>query len=92
MQRACLRQCAHLTGNNIQRARQRLLARYHNDALAEFMNGPVREHVGDDIIPEGVTWGGQSARVFDALAADFMAPIIGVVDALLAAGVLNAKP
>lgn len=71
-------------GSNVQRARQRLLARYHNDALAEWMNGPVRKHVG--LVPEGVTWGGQSARVFDALGADFMAPVIGVMDALLAAG------
>ena len=75
------------TGNNVQRARQRLLARYHNDELSDFMNGAVRKHVG--IIPEGVTWGGQSQRVFDALSGDFMVPAIGVVDALLAAGELS---
>lgn len=40
---------------------RRLLARYHNNALADFMNGSVRKHVG--IIPGNVSWGGQSAKV-----------------------------
>ena len=50
------------------------------------MNGDVRRLLGD-VVPEHVTWGGQSQDVFDALAGDFMVAVIDAVDALLAAGV-----
>lgn len=43
------------------KAARRLLARYHKDALADFMNSSVRKKVG--IIPDHVTWGGQSGKV-----------------------------
>lgn len=48
------RSCHGCAGDQVQRSGQRLLARYHNDALSDFMNGPVRERVG--IIPANVTW------------------------------------
>ncbi len=47
--------------NRLQASMRRLLARYHNDALSDFMNGSVRKRVG--IIPDHVSWGGQSAKV-----------------------------
>lgn len=47
--------------SRIQASMRRLLARYHNDALSDFMNGSVRKRVG--IIPDHVSWGGQSAKV-----------------------------
>ena len=75
-------------GGRLQQAGRRLLARYHNDALAEFMNGDVRALLGD-VVPGNVTWGGQSQEVFDALSGDFMVAVIDVVDELLAAGVLK---
>jgi len=43
------------------KAARRLLARYHNDALADFMNSSVRKKVG--IIPDHISWGGQSGKV-----------------------------
>ena len=48
------------------------------------MRGDVTRRLG--IIPEGVSWGGQSDRVFKNLAGDFMVDSIAAVDAVLEAG------
>ncbi|KAM4692445.1 retinoid-inducible serine carboxypeptidase isoform 2-T2 [Rhinophrynus dorsalis] len=55
----------------------------HN--LEQLMNGPIREKL--KIIPDSVTWGGQSADVFSNMAGDFMKPVTDIVDELLAASV-----
>lgn len=39
-------------------------------ALDKLMNGPIRNKL--KVIPKNVTWGGQSAQVFEALSDDFM--------------------
>ncbi|XP_018430106.1 PREDICTED: retinoid-inducible serine carboxypeptidase [Nanorana parkeri] len=55
------------------------------DGLSELMNGPIRAKL--KIIPDSVTWGGQSAEVFTSMAGDFMRPVVSVVDELLCAGI-----
>jgi hypothetical protein len=62
----------------------RLLARHHSDPLTDFMRGDVTRRLG--IIPHNVTWGAQSAQVFDNLAGDFMVASIASVDGVLAKG------
>ncbi|CAL0329048.1 unnamed protein product [Lupinus luteus] len=53
--------------------------------LSELLNGPIKKKL--KIIPENVTWGGQSNKVFSVLQGDFMKPRINEVDELLANGV-----
>ncbi|OIW08527.1 hypothetical protein TanjilG_03203 [Lupinus angustifolius] len=53
--------------------------------LGELLNGPIKKKL--KIIPENVTWGGQSNEVFNFLEGDFMKPRINEVDELLAKGV-----
>lgn len=43
------------------------------EELSKLMNGPIKEKLR--VIPENVTWGGQSQEVFNALIGDFMKPI-----------------
>ncbi|MPC52887.1 Retinoid-inducible serine carboxypeptidase [Portunus trituberculatus] len=50
------------------------------DALGDYMNGPQADEWG---IPEHVKWGSQGGLVFDALAGDFMKPVIESVVKLL---------
>ncbi|GAA6103379.1 retinoid-inducible serine carboxypeptidase [Tachysurus ichikawai] len=57
----------------------------HGQSLDELMNGPIRKKLG--IIPNNVTWGGQSGDVFSSMSGDFMKPVIDIVDELLAEGV-----
>ncbi|KAM9345890.1 retinoid-inducible serine carboxypeptidase [Symphorus nematophorus] len=57
----------------------------HSQSLSQLMNGPIRKKLG--IIPQNVTWGGQSEDVFMNMAGDFMRPVVDIVDQLLAAGV-----
>lgn len=64
---------------------QRHVERLHKDSLSDLMNGPIRKKLR--IIPDSVTWGGQSEEVFLHMAEDFMKPVIHIVDALLAANV-----
>ncbi len=59
----------------------RKLATYHSDTLSTLMNGKIKETLR--IIPANVSWGGQSKLVFDALAEDFMKPVVRVVESLL---------
>ncbi|KGN64890.1 serine carboxypeptidase-like 51 isoform X2 [Cucumis sativus] len=53
--------------------------------LYDLMNGDIRKKL--KIIPDNVTWGGQSEYVFQSLQQDFMKPRINEVDELLAKGV-----
>lgn len=53
--------------------------------LGSLMEGPVRKKL--KIIPDNVTWGGQSDLVFSALQSDFMKPRVAEVDELLSKGV-----
>ncbi|KAK3010469.1 hypothetical protein RJ639_013021 [Escallonia herrerae] len=55
------------------------------DGLDTLLNGVIKKKL--NIIPENVTWGGQSDLVFTSLAGDFMRPRINEVDELLAKGV-----
>jgi len=69
----------------IRGAARRHLGRYHEEALSALMNSKIKTRLK---IPPEVTWGGQSADVFDHLAGDFMNDVVGVVDSLLAKGVM----
>ncbi|KAJ8551938.1 hypothetical protein K7X08_028381 [Anisodus acutangulus] len=53
--------------------------------LDSLMNGAIRKKL--KIIPQTVSWGGQSDSVFNALYGDFMKPRINEVDELLSKGV-----
>ncbi|ONI00972.1 hypothetical protein PRUPE_6G114600 [Prunus persica] len=53
--------------------------------LDTLLNGVIKKKL--KIIPDNVTWGGQSDHVFTAMAGDFMKPRINEVDELLAKGV-----
>ncbi|KAI5666468.1 hypothetical protein M9H77_16321 [Catharanthus roseus] len=53
--------------------------------IGSLMDGIIKRKL--KIIPENVTWGGQSNYVFDAMSGDFMRPRIKEVDELLAKGV-----
>ncbi|ESW04351.1 hypothetical protein PHAVU_011G087900 [Phaseolus vulgaris] len=53
--------------------------------LDKLLNGVIKKKL--KIIPENVTWGGQSGDVFEYLSGDFMKPRIDEVDELLAKGV-----
>ena len=56
----------------------------YSDPLTELMNGVIRKKLG--IIPQNVTWGGQSDGVFKYQAEDFMKPVISDVSKLLKYG------
>ncbi|XP_009372480.2 serine carboxypeptidase-like 51 [Pyrus x bretschneideri] len=56
-----------------------------NDDLGSLLNGAIKKKL--KIIPDDVTWGGQSDYVFSAMTGDFMKPRINEVDELLAKGV-----
>ncbi|KAM7531668.1 hypothetical protein LguiB_035078 [Lonicera macranthoides] len=53
--------------------------------LPSLMNGPIKQKL--KIIPNNVSWGGQSSIVFPAMTGDFMKPRIAEVDILLAKGI-----
>ncbi|PHT35080.1 Serine carboxypeptidase-like 51 [Capsicum baccatum] len=56
-----------------------------DDDLDNLMNGVIRKKL--KIIPQNISWGGQSDSVFSVLKGDFMKPRIDEVDELLAKGV-----
>lgn len=64
---------------------RRHLRRLQRQSLSELMNGPIRKKLS--VIPQNVTWGGQSGEVFSNMAGDFMRPVVDIVDQLLSAGV-----
>ena len=57
------------------------LQRWHRGTLKTLMNGPIRQKLG--IIPDDVTWGGQSNDVYYALYSDQMKPVTDEVSKLL---------
>lgn len=63
----------------------RHIARLQKQSLGELMNGPIKKKL--KVIPQNVTWGGQSGEVFSKMAGDFMRPVVDIVDQLLSAGV-----
>ncbi|XP_067914722.1 retinoid-inducible serine carboxypeptidase [Heterodontus francisci] len=64
---------------------QRHISPMQKTSLESLMNGPIRKKL--KIIPDFVKWGGQSADVFLNMEADFMKPVIDIIDKLLHAGV-----
>nr|XP_027210786.1 retinoid-inducible serine carboxypeptidase-like [Penaeus vannamei] len=52
-----------------------------SSVLDKLMNGPIRDKL--KVIPKNVTWGGQSAQVFEALSDDFMTSAVQNVEVLL---------
>lgn len=66
---------------------QRRSASALGGVIEDLMNGPVRALL--KIIPDNVTWGGQSGAVFSAQSGDFMRPVVDSVDALLKDGRVN---
>ena len=62
------------------------VGRLQQQSLADFMNGPIRKKLG--IIPDDVTWGGQSAEVFAKQSIDFMKPTIKQVSQLVNTGLM----
>ena len=62
------------------------VGRLQEQSLSEFMNGPIRKKLG--IIPDDVTWGGQSGDVFVKQSVDFMKPTVKDVTQLLNSGLM----
>lgn len=54
----------------------RHVAPYAVDPLNALMNGYFKQYL--QIIPDTVTWGGQSGDVFSAMNGDFMKPAIDI--------------
>ena len=74
-----------IPNSNLNKLHNRHLAVYYQDNLNGLMNGPIRKKLG--IIPDSVTWGGQSDDVFKYQAEDFMKPVIKEVDTLISSGI-----
>ncbi|XP_048221916.1 retinoid-inducible serine carboxypeptidase [Perognathus longimembris pacificus] len=64
---------------------QRHVRHLQGDTLSQLMNGPIRKKL--KIIPEDISWGAQSPKVFMNMEEDFMKPVVSIVDELLEAGV-----
>lgn len=58
-----------------------LVKKFQQQQLSDFMNGPIRKKLG--IIPDDVTWGGQSTMVFSKQSNDFMRATIKEVSQLI---------
>ena len=75
------------TGNKMLDALyQRHVGIYHTKSLSDFMNTVIRKKLG--IIPDNVTWGGQSNLVFEYQSTEFMKPVTKEVSQLLDSDVL----
>lgn len=61
------------------------LMRSQSDPLAKLMNGPIREKLG--IIPDNVTWGGQSGMVSETQRNDIPSSVLSDVGKLIRGGV-----
>ena len=61
------------------------IIRAHSDPLSELMNGPIRKKLG--IIPENVTWGGQSNLVANCQRNDIPSSVLSDVGELVRGGV-----
>jgi serine carboxypeptidase 1 len=66
---------------------RRHVHRFMDEDITTFMNTVVRPQL--KIIPDNVTWGGQSGNVFSTLSGDFMRPVIDVVDTVLSLNKIN---
>jgi len=75
------RNSEHFSNKAIEKLYNRHVGAFSADQLSDLMNGPIRDQL--QIIPENVTWGGQSDAVFNALSVDFMKPVADIVEALL---------
>ena len=62
------------------------VGRLQQQSLAQFMNGPIRKKLG--IIPNDVTWGGQSEEVFKKQSIDLMKPTVKDVSQLVNNGLM----
>lgn len=58
-----------------------LVARLYENPLSELMNGPIRKKLG--IIPQNVTFGGQSQAVFQHQLGDLPSPVLEEVSKLI---------
>lgn len=65
------------------------LKKLHGDPLTQLMNGQIKTMLR--VVPKNVTWGEQSDAVFQALAGDFMKPVVGIVETLLNTTPLNVN-
>ncbi|XP_003384527.1 PREDICTED: retinoid-inducible serine carboxypeptidase-like [Amphimedon queenslandica] len=63
---------------------KRQISKLHADQLGELMNGQIKKKLN---IPEKVTWGGQSGKVFTYQSEDFMKDVIADVDTLLSSNI-----
>lgn len=61
------------------------LRRSHGDVLSDLMNGPIRKKLG--IIPDDVTWGGQSGMVVQSQYGDIPSSVLLDVGKLLREGI-----
>jgi serine carboxypeptidase 1 len=71
---------------NLRRLYWQHVGRLQQQSLSDFMNGPIRKKLG--IIPDDVTWGGQSAEVFEKQRIDFMKPTVKDVSQLVNSGLM----
>lgn len=69
---------------NLDRMFWQNVGRLQLQSLSGLMNGPIRKKLG--IIPDYVTWGGQSENVFEKQTVDFMKPTIKDVSQLINSG------
>ncbi|XP_002160212.1 retinoid-inducible serine carboxypeptidase [Hydra vulgaris] len=74
-----------LTKSNSNKFYNRYFAVYYQDNLSDLMNGAIRKKLR--VIPDSVTWGGQSNDVFKYQSEDFMKPVIKAVDILISSGI-----
>ena len=75
-----------IKNQNLRRLYWQHVGRLQQQSLAQFMNGPIRKKLG--IIPNDVTWGGQSAEVFEKQRIDFMKPTVKDVSQLVNNGLM----
>jgi serine carboxypeptidase 1 len=66
---------------DMKRLLMRNVGEFYQNSLYSLMNGEIKKKL--KVIPDHVSWGGQSARVFSALSGDFMNPVVSEVDYLL---------
>ncbi|CAD5123674.1 DgyrCDS11993 [Dimorphilus gyrociliatus] len=71
----------HNSKSEIDYLYKRHVGRLNNDLLSNLMNTKVRRMLR--IIPENVTWGGQSGNVFKYQSEEFMKPVVSIVDDIL---------
>ncbi|PFX24817.1 Retinoid-inducible serine carboxypeptidase [Stylophora pistillata] len=80
---------SHICKNTFRLSHDQMFVQYviraHHDPLFELMNGPIRKKLG--IIPENVTWGGQSDLVAISQRNDIPSSVLSDVGELVRGGV-----